>query len=401
MIAVSGGFKALSDIRDIERELKDSGLYTNLYVGDHELYVPEKGEYCIKKSTLWLDSADDIEDFKNTATITSGHRIMAIRDVTAVLANNGMNKYNVFMCIDKADTFDSEDPKRLLTVCGHLCDILSAFYNTSKRYHNNINHRNVFKSGDDVILGNCSLAGEKNEIPYYNAPEILRGERASERTDVYSLGMWLYCKLRSSSGGNVFASNDRYGIKDENITFRSDIDKKTVAIIKKAISIDPKDRYSSPAEMKSAIVKALKPVTTFKWKPVLIVASAVLIVGALAAYFITSFFNTYDPGADEIRSMISSGSYSLAYSEISRRDRSPDTDALIMEYIDGCMDVLDYKRAAQIIPLFSDQMFDSPDYIESLIYEFRSKDKMNLLEDVFSEIYTKSDAIAEIIDKLN
>lgn len=400
-IAVRGGFRTLSEIYDIEEELESSGLYTKRNKGDHVLYIPTDGDYAIKKSTLWLDQVADIKGYICESGSNSGHRVVAIRDIEASPADEeDVFKYNVYMCIDNVCDVDTTDNKSIINICGHLCDILTGFYSASGRCHNNVNHMNVFMDGDAVVLGNCSLAGDKNEVSYYNAPEVLRGDASSTRSDVYSLGMWLYCKLKAF-GENVFESRDRYGIKDEDIKFKADVDNRLFQVIKKAISISPEDRYATPAELKEALTKAIKPKKKVPWKPIGIVAAVVLVVALVGVYIYNSFLADYDPEADRIRGMISSGSYSLAYSEINKRGSGPDTDALIIEYIEGCMDVLDYNRAAQIIPLFSDEMFESPEYIESLIYDFSAKDKLYLLEDVFEEIYSRSDEIAEIIDGLN
>ncbi len=131
-------------------------------------------------------------------------------------------------------------------------------------------------------------------------------------------------------------------------------------------------------------------------KTIGITAASVIAVGAIVWYGLS----IYDPGAKVIRGYIASSCYSLAYDEICERESNEATDELIIEYISGCMDVLDYQRAAQIIPEFSQSMFDSPEYLESLFNEFKSKGKINVLESILPQISSRSEAIAEVIDKI-
>ena len=404
-VVVRSGSKTLSQITDFKNELEECGLYEQKYSGNHVLYIPQQGTYCIKKSTIWShESVIDSNDKANNEFLvknsidrmvnpSSGNNLFVnIYDYILVNSNQGI--YDVYMYMDMVKPVEKLPAQKIIKICMSICDLLTDFHGT----HNNINHQNIFLMGKDVVLGNPSLSGVKNEIVYYTAPEILRGRDATPGSDVYSLGIWMYYMLRATEE-NVFGTKDRYGIQDNEIRFTGQVDKAAASVIRKAIHCDPEQRYKNPAALK----KALEDVLTKdpeKSKKVLkvagITAAAVLVCGTVGWYGLSN----YDPGAKEIRTMISSGSYSLAYEEICARSSGEATDELIIEYIQGCMDELDYQRAAQIIPEFSQEMFDSPDYLEDLFYDFRDKGKMSLLEPIMSQVYSRSTAIAEIIDRI-
>ncbi len=408
LIEVQNKYKTLSEITDFTTEIETSGLYNKKAYGNHVLYIPEARNYCIKKSTIWSHEA--VIDYRDKSLneslvgdsicrmehkTSANVRFMRIHNYRLVNSEtrtaNGV--YDVYMHIEKVIPVENIQLKEAVEICMAVCDLLNEFGG-----HNNINHLNIFWSGKDVVLGNPSLSGMKNEIVYYNAPEILRGEKATSSSDVYSLGIWMYYMLRATQE-NVFADRDRYGITDNDIKITKNVGEAVVSVIRKAVRCDPSERYKNPAALKKALEDALKK-DPDKAKKVLkvvgITVAAILVCGAVGWYGLSN----YDPGAKEIRTMIASGSYSLAYEEICARSSSEATDELIKEYIQGCMDELDYQRAAQIIPEFSQEMFDSPDYLENLFYDFRDKGKMNILEPIMNRVYSRSEAIADIIDRI-
>ena len=408
-VAVKSGYKTLSEITDFKKELEESGLYNPVFSGNHILYIPQQGAYCIKKSTIWShESVIDYHDkAMNEALIkdsisrlvnsSSGNsRFVDIYDYILVDSDGREDSgvYDVYMYMDKVTPIENLSAQNIVNTCISICDLLISFEGT----HNNVNHQNVFLNGNGVVLGNPSLSGMKNEIVYYNAPEILRGEKATASSDVYSLGIWMYYMLRATQE-NIFADRDRYGITDNDIKITKNVGEAVVSVIRKAVHCDPGERYKNPDALKKALEDALKKDPN-KGKKVLkvvgVTTAAILICGAVGWYGLSN----YDPGAKEIRTMIASGSYSLAYEEICARSSGEATDELIKEYIQGCMDELDYQRAAQIIPEFSQEMFDSPDYLEDLFYDFRIKGKMNILEPIMSRVYSRSEAIADIIDRI-
>ena len=146
----------------------------------------------------------------------------------------------------------------------------------------------------------------------------------------------------------------------------------------------------------------IKTLSSSKYKVYLsgaLIVGFSLVVAVLGGVILMNLFGNQDPSAKEIDQMISSGSYSLAYEKLCERPKDKVTDELIKQYIEGCMDNLDYKRVAEIIPEFSQEMFESPEYLENLFNDFQKKGKLSVLETVFDEIYSKSEAIAIVIDK--
>ena len=317
---------------------------------------------------------------------------------------------DVLLCIkkDECKEYNKNTVEEVVKDCMSLCEILECKYHVDNIPHQNINHHNIFMNNNKnnkatVTLGNCGLSGMKNKIVWYNAPEILRGEKATVSSDVYSLGMWLYYMLKD--GENVFAQKDRAGVEPEEIKLKPGAEFYS-GIIKQALSINPDDRYKSCDEFKNALNKELKKNKQTSPKPsgvsnVVIFMIVALAIVAMAVVFMTIYnpMTEKNSGAEEIRTMISSGSYSLAYEEICKRQRDVSTDILIKEYIDGCIDDRDYARAVGIIDRFSQAEFDSPDYLEDMFEIFRSKGKIKLLLPMFEKIYTKSEAVARLIDR--
>ncbi len=402
--ATRSGYKTLSEITDFKKEIEESGLYNIVDNGNNVIYISQKEDHCIKKCTIW--SHESVIDYNDkslneslvneslnriSSSVSAGNRFINIYNFRLVESKKSAGIYDVYICMEKIGPVEAIPEEDVVNICMAVCSLLCRF----EGVHSNINHQNIFLKGEDIIIGNPSLSGFKNEIAYYNAPEILRGDKATPSSDVYSLGIWLYHMLRTTPD-NIFAARDRYGITENDIRITKKVSPDVLKVIQKAVSCEPENRYETPLELKEALEKAIKPKMKIPWKAVGITAASFLVCGALGYYIISN----YDPGAKEIRTMIASGSYSLAYEEICARSSSKETDELIKEYIQGCMNVLDYQRAAQIIPEFSQEMFDTPDYLEDLFYEFRSKGKINILEPVMNRIYSKSDAIADIINRI-
>jgi len=134
-----------------------------------------------------------------------------------------------------------------------------------------------------------------------------------------------------------------------------------------------------------------------KYKIYWIITALVVVCGAIAWCGVSN----NAAGEKEINKMIESGVYSLAYEEICARTSSKSTDKLIKKYIEACIDDFDYQRAVQIIPEFSQEMFDSPDYLDDLFNQFYEKNKLNIFEPVFPIIYSRSDEIKRIVDYYN
>lgn len=108
-----------------------------------------------------------------------------------------------------------------------------------------------------------SQAGQVSGTPAYMAPEQLMGRPASVRSDLYSLGMLLFELV---TGHRAFAAPDFMGLAlailnaptpiahAENPAVPDEVS----AIITRAIAREPRDRYQSASELKSALQHAAR-----------------------------------------------------------------------------------------------------------------------------------------------
>lgn len=96
----------------------------------------------------------------------------------------------------------------------------------------------------------------------YMSPEIIRGESADHRSDIYSLGVTLYEML---SGRPPFMSDSAMTLMMMHLNdpvpnvrdFRSDVHPQIVGILEKCLAKNRDDRYSSAAELSADLRRAL------------------------------------------------------------------------------------------------------------------------------------------------
>ncbi len=114
-----------------------------------------------------------------------------------------------------------------------------------------------FNCADDCDGSAAGLAG----TPLYIAPEILDGQDASVRSDIYSLGVLLYHLVTGSypvlgrtvpEVRDAHARGDRTFLRDA----RPELPEKFVRIVERALSASPDCRYESAGAMEAALAAA-------------------------------------------------------------------------------------------------------------------------------------------------
>jgi serine/threonine-protein kinase len=154
-----------------------------------------------------------------------------------------------------------------------VCRALAAVHQ-AKLIHRDVKAQNVMRAHDGgrIILMDFG-AGEfvggspgsrAQGTPLYLAPELLQGESANVRTDIYAAGVLLYHLVTGGfpvEAGSLAAlveahrRGDRRRLRDE----RPDLPESFIAIVERAIDPDPAKRYASAGQMEAKL--AGEPIT--------------------------------------------------------------------------------------------------------------------------------------------
>jgi serine/threonine protein kinase len=156
------------------------------------------------------------------------------------------------------------------TVVGlQICDALSAVHRAGV-LHGDLKVQNVMREeGGRVVLmdfGATQAVGGANRTiggtPLYIAPEILNGKTATERSDLYSLGVLLF-KLVTDDYPYRGATLDEmrqahaHGVMLRADDTRDDLPQVFVAALERALSSAPEDRFTNARAMRIALQETL------------------------------------------------------------------------------------------------------------------------------------------------
>jgi serine/threonine protein kinase len=152
-----------------------------------------------------------------------------------------------------------------------LCRAVSAVHGAGL-LHRDIKTRSVMQAEDRrIVLMDFGTGRELDDgalsdlagTPLYLAPEVLHGQQATVRSDIYSLGVLLYHLVTGSypvqarTVREVRRAHER-GERTAVQTARSDVPSKLARVIERAIVARPEQRYES-ADALCADLAALRP----------------------------------------------------------------------------------------------------------------------------------------------
>jgi serine/threonine-protein kinase len=114
-----------------------------------------------------------------------------------------------------------------------------------------------------IVDSSSTRTGEILGSPIYLSPELLKGEKATGATDIYSLGVTFYQLLTGHvpfNGENV--ANVAYQIVNSKYksvrSLRSDLPSSAVRIVNKAMNRQPEKRFANAAEMAAEVRKRMQ-----------------------------------------------------------------------------------------------------------------------------------------------
>ena len=181
-----------------------------------------------------------------------------------------------------------------------VCRALAAVHNAGF-VHRDVKARNVMREqAGRIVLMDFGTGREARSLedanrpdvagtPLYMAPEVLAGEPASMRSDVYSVGVLLY-HLVTSQYPIVAQSIDdlRVAHKERRRRFlsecRPDLPRPFVRVVERALAAHPQDRYPNAGALLDALGTALGDLHDSRWeaaRPLLRAAAAIALVAIL------------------------------------------------------------------------------------------------------------------------
>jgi hypothetical protein len=194
-----------------------------------------------------------------------------------------------------------------------VCRALAAVHNAGF-VHRDVKARNVMREqAGRVVLMDFGTGREAHALedasrpdvagtPLYMAPEVLAGEPASMRSDVYSVGVLLY-HLVTSEYPIVAGSIDELRAAHQThrrrylSECRPDLPMPFVRVVERALAEHPQDRYPNAGALLGALGTALGDLHDSRWeaaRPLLAAAAAIslaVVLPALLGFLTSMAFN--------------------------------------------------------------------------------------------------------------
>ena len=193
-----------------------------------------------------------------------------------------------------------------------VCRALAAVHNAGF-VHRDVKARNVMREqAGRIVLMDFGTGREARALepapsdvagtPLYMAPEVLAGEPASMRSDVYSVGVLLYhlvtARLSDRRPLDRRSARRAQGTSPPLLNeCRPDLPMPFMRVVERAMAEHPQDRYPNAGAMLSALNTALGDLRDSRWeaaRPLLLAAAAILlavILPVLLGFLTTTHFH--------------------------------------------------------------------------------------------------------------
>ena len=290
------------------RELIGSGRYGEVYRA-WDPHLRRDVALKLLRGSDGATAADDVVEEGRLAARVRHPNVVTIFGAQRIEGRTGLwmefiEGHTLEAELSRGEKFDAE---RLGAVARQLCSALEAVHD-AELVHRDVKATNVMRDRRGrIVLGDFGTGRGLDEpddarigltgTPAYLAPEIFRGEPATPRSDIYSLGALLF---RLATGAFPVAGTTvreirqahEQGVRPSIRTIRPDLPPRLIDAIDRSLDPRPDRRIATAQQLAQAIGTAG---TRSVWRIAVIGGTLTCAIGALVAGLVTSRFTGPSP----------------------------------------------------------------------------------------------------------
>ncbi len=237
-----------------------------------------------REVALKLMRSDDVSAFRRKDAILREGRILARLKHPNVATVHGAAEQDrsvgVWMELIRgrtlAEIVEDQGPLGAREAAGIGIDICRAVAAVHREglLHRDIKAQNVMRErGGRIVLMDFGLGGKPPAVdspqrpalsgtPLYMAPELLRGQAATVRSDIYAIGVLLFYLVSGKypvSGSDLTDLSQRHEVDDHLLLrdVRPDLPSSFVQVVERALAPRPRGRFQTVGEMEQALDRSL------------------------------------------------------------------------------------------------------------------------------------------------